>query len=165
MSQVIVEKVHEDGEKSRSLFMRIGDLAERVRQRAFQIFQNRGSRDGNDLEDWLQAERELIWAPEADLVEKDGRFELQVAVPDFDAKEVRVAALPDSLVVSAESIHRHEKAGGDVCFCEFGERSLFRRIDLPAAINIDKVTANLDKGVLKLTAEKAQSGKRVTVAA
>lgn len=30
-----------------------------VRERAFQIFMNRGGEPGHEMEDWLQAEREL----------------------------------------------------------------------------------------------------------
>jgi len=162
MSQVIVEKVHGDGKESRSLFMRIGDLAER-RQRAFQIFQNRGSRDGNDWRTGCKLSASSF-GPGGGSCGEGWEIRAPGAVPGLYAKEVRVAALPDSLVVSAESMHRHEKAGSDVPFREFGGRSLFRRIDLLASINIDKVTANLHNGVLKLIAEKAQSGKRVTAA-
>jgi HSP20 family molecular chaperone IbpA len=43
-----------------------------------------------------------------------------------------------------------------VYFCEFGQKTLFRRFDLPEGINTDKVTANLDKGILQLTATKAR---------
>jgi HSP20 family molecular chaperone IbpA len=38
---------------------------------------------------------------------------------------------------------------------------VFRRLDLPAPINPDKVTANLDHGVLQLTEEKASHGNRI----
>jgi len=43
-----------------------------------------------------------------------------------------------------------------VQYCEFGQKTLFRRFDLPAPINVDKVTADLNKGVLHLTAAKAK---------
>jgi len=33
---------------------------ERVAARAYQHFQERGATDGHDLDDWLQAERELV---------------------------------------------------------------------------------------------------------
>jgi len=155
MSRITVEKINGDGTQS-SIFTKMKNLAEQVRQRAFDIFKHRSPNDGSDLDDWFKAERDLIWAPESDLVEKDGKFEMQVAVPGFDAKDVEVTALPEAIVVCAESTHQHDDADGNVRFCEFGERTLFRRFDLPAPINVDKVTADLDKGVLKLTAFKAE---------
>lgn len=45
----------------------------------------------------------------------------------------------------------------NVYWCEFGGKSLYRRFELPNAINVDKVTANLNDGILRITAPKAQS--------
>ncbi len=36
------------------------DLQEKIRTRAYELFTQRGSSDGNDLSDWLQAESELM---------------------------------------------------------------------------------------------------------
>ncbi|MCI0573559.1 MAG: DUF2934 domain-containing protein [Myxococcaceae bacterium] len=33
--------------------------AEQIARRAYELFEARGRQDGNDMEDWLQAEREL----------------------------------------------------------------------------------------------------------
>jgi HSP20 family protein len=76
--------------------------------------------------------------------------------PGFEPGEVKVTALPDALIVSASSSQTHEKNEGNVRFCEFGQKTLFRRFDLPEPINLDKVTAGLNKGVLHLTAPKAK---------
>jgi HSP20 family molecular chaperone IbpA len=67
-------------------------------------------------------------------------------------------------VVQAETTHNHEGKDGDVRFCEFSEKKLFRRIDLPQAVDVDKVTASVDRGVLQVTAPKT-IGKKLGVAA
>jgi len=36
------------------------DIQEQVRRRAFDLYEQRGREDGHDLDDWLQAESELI---------------------------------------------------------------------------------------------------------
>jgi len=36
------------------------DIDERVRQRAFELFQLRGCQDGHDFDDWMQAEAEVL---------------------------------------------------------------------------------------------------------
>ena len=36
------------------------DLQELVRHRAFELYEQRGREDGHDLEDWLQADSELV---------------------------------------------------------------------------------------------------------
>ena len=36
------------------------DIQEQVRRRAFELYELRGREDGHDLDDWLQAESELV---------------------------------------------------------------------------------------------------------
>jgi hypothetical protein len=36
------------------------DIQERIRARAYQLFQERGGEPGHDVEDWLQAEAEIL---------------------------------------------------------------------------------------------------------
>ncbi|MGO8757776.1 MAG: DUF2934 domain-containing protein [Terracidiphilus sp.] len=33
---------------------------DQIRERAFQIFEKRGSKPGNDMQDWLRAERQIL---------------------------------------------------------------------------------------------------------
>ena len=155
MSNVAIEKVDEKKLGTASVFQEIEALYERIRQRAFEIFEGHKGGEGFATEDWLNAERDLLCSCESELVEHDGKFEVKMNAPGFGPGEVKVTALPDALIVSAASSHTHEKKEGNVRFCEFGQKTLFRRFDLPAPINLDKVKADLDKGVLHLTAPKA----------
>ncbi len=41
----------------------IVDIDERIRQRAFELFQLRGCQDGHDFDDWMQAEAEVRGKP------------------------------------------------------------------------------------------------------
>lgn len=36
------------------------EIAQRIRERAYQLFEERGGELGHDLEDWLQAEAEVL---------------------------------------------------------------------------------------------------------
>ena len=36
------------------------DIQEQVRRRAFELYEQRGREGGHDLDDWLQAESELV---------------------------------------------------------------------------------------------------------
>jgi hypothetical protein len=47
-------------EQSNELFNLDTQQMEAVRRRAFEIYQKRGLADGLDVEDWLQAEAELM---------------------------------------------------------------------------------------------------------
>lgn len=39
------------------------DIDERIRQRAFELFQLRGCQNGHDFDDWVQAEAEVSGKP------------------------------------------------------------------------------------------------------
>lgn len=156
MSQVAIEKVDERKFGTASIFEEIKALSERIREHAYEIFEGRGGAAGLDKEDWLNAEKDLLCACESELVEKDGKFEVRMNAPGFEPGEVKVTALPEALIVRASSSHTHNKTEDNVRFCEFGQKTLFRRFDLPESINLEKVTADLNKGVLHLTAAKAK---------
>jgi hypothetical protein len=40
------------------------DIDERIRQRAFELFQLRGCQNGRDFDDWMQAEAEVLGKPQ-----------------------------------------------------------------------------------------------------
>jgi hypothetical protein len=41
------------------------DVEEQIRQRAYQLYEQRGCQNGNDMEDWLTAEEEVLGCKQA----------------------------------------------------------------------------------------------------
>ena len=138
-----------------------------VGQKAFELFEKYGQPAGRQMEHWFEAEKQLLCVPRSQLLDTAGEYQARVALPGFDANEIEVTALPDSLLVKAEASQKREKLEGDVRFSEFSDQSLFRRIRLSELIDIAQVTAKLDKGVLKIVAQKAaaNTAKNISVAA
>jgi len=159
MSTIAVERVEEDVSKSPSFTDKIEKIGERIRRRAHEIFEHREIEE-LAKEDWFKAERELFLQPESELIEKDGKYEVSIAAAGFKPGEIKVSALPDSLVVSGESTHKHEGNANNVHFCEFGRKSLFRQFPFPQKINADNVTATLTDGILHVTAQKAATWEK-----
>lgn len=158
MNSVNVQRIRE-ARQPRPLLQETIDLLNGVQRRAYELFERRGGAPGNEIGDWLQAEREIFQVPRIELSENDGEFQLQVAVPGFDAKDLRVAALPDVVIVEGETAHQHRDKKGNVRLCEFGERKVFRQIPLPERVDVDHVSATLDKGLLEIRASKANGKK------
>jgi len=142
-----------------AIFGEIAKQFEAIERRAFDLFDKRGRELGHDLEDWLQAERDVVRSPTAELVDSGKEFRARLALPGFDAKDVQVSAMPDALVVQANTAHTHEAKNADVCFCEFSRNNLFRRLALPTSIDVGKVSASLDKGILQVIAPKAAANQ------
>ena len=165
MSKVAVKKCADSVVLPETLWQRMNAIAGEIRQRAFGLFEGRGRTIGSDLDDWLQAEREVVWSPASELVENKDDFCARLALPGFDAKDLEVTATPNTLIVRAELSHTHEGKEGEVCFCEFSGKKLFRRVDLPSEIDVNKVTASLDKGILEIDAPKATRSKQLQAAA
>ena len=64
---------------------------------------------------------------------------------------VKVIAMPDALIVSAEPKHRHSKNH----LAAIGAKRIFQRFDLPDSIETGSVHATLANGLLKITAKLA----------
>jgi HSP20 family protein len=154
MCTVSVQKVPKP-EMEPSLFESMEVLFADVRKHAFDLFQRRGAMDGWDLDDWFRAECDLIWSPNSELVETDNEFEMKIEAPGMEAKELQISALPDAIIVQAETSRKEEKQEGKVHFSELKEKKLFRRFEFPVAIDVEKVNATLDKGMLRIVAAKA----------
>ncbi len=159
MAQIAVKKVNGGGKEALPVFGEIARRFEAIERRAFDLFEKRGRELGHELEDWFQAEHELLGNAAAELCEKDGTYEMRVALPGFDAKEVEVTATPSEIVVHAAT--KQEKRGekDNVLWTEFGSNDVYRRFELPNSIVADKVTANLENGLLRINAPEIAKPK------
>jgi HSP20 family protein len=149
--------------KPSSVFDQIKDTQDRIVRRAYEIFEQNGSMLGRDLENWAQAERELIWRPAFELCEKDGKFQLEAAISGVEAKDIDIEVTPEDIILKAETQHEHKDQKGTVHYCEFETGKMFRSIHLPKKIDPDKVKAEFNNGLLRLTAEIAEEARAKTV--
>lgn len=148
-------------------FPEIEKLLYRIEKRAFELFSNRGCSLGRELDDWLTAEREMAFVPPAELTETETDFRIGVAVPGVPASRLQVDVLETCIAVEAAAAEQKEEKKGNTIFSDFSDRKLFRKFELPAKIDPGAVTANLENGMLHITAKKAatEAPKRIQVAA
>ena len=128
-------------------------------QRAHEIFRTNGGIFGRDLDDWLQAERELVWKPSIELDEKNNEFRLRVAVPGVDPKDIDIEVTPEDILVKADLHHEHKEEKEEVYTCEFASGNLFRSVHLPKKIDPDKVKAEFKNGIVSLKAPVAEAAR------
>ena len=145
--------------KSQSVWNEIEKMQDRIMKRAYEIFDGNGRVFGKDLDDWLAAEREFVWKPAIELREKGKEFNLQIAVPGIDAKDLDIEVTPDTLLVKAEIHHEQEEKKGNLYACEFQSGNLFRSVQFPKKVNPEKVKAEFKNGMLTITAEVAEEGQ------
>ena len=142
MSIILVEKVRETAALPRPLLEEMESISANIRSKAYELFLMRGNSPGSDVDDWLQAERQLMWLPDTELSEKEKEFQVRIDMQGLEPKDIHIIALPNSIVLHAEPKSRDSK--------------LLQRLDFPAPVNPDRVTAKLDKGILQVVAPKVQ---------
>jgi HSP20 family molecular chaperone IbpA len=108
MSQVATNKCKNPETTPQNFLEQMKAITDSIRNQAFDIFQNRNGGNGSDVDDWLQAERSVLWSPASELVDDKKAFRARIALPGFDAKDIQVSAMPDALVIQADAIHTHE---------------------------------------------------------
>jgi len=161
MAQIQIQRVPESSDRSLPVFSEFERIADRIRLEAYNLFAHRGAGEGHALDDWLAAERKLCW-PAAELAEEDDRYEFKVALAGFDPKEITVTATPNEIVVKAA--HERTESGSDdeakLKWSEFRSNDVFRRVELPKAVAVNKISANLKNGLLEITAPKDDTGAK-----
>lgn len=141
--------------KRQSIFDEIEAMQRQITQRAFDLFSRRGTPSGRALDDWLAAEREIVWSPPVEVSEKDQEFLVEAALAGVDAKQLDVEVTPEELLIRSDAIHKH-LAGETVHMCEFRPGKLFREIRFPRKIDPDRARADYRDGLLRVWAPAAK---------
>ncbi|MGO9039941.1 MAG: Hsp20/alpha crystallin family protein [Steroidobacteraceae bacterium] len=162
MTAVTVQKAAKEADRTLPVFRDIEKLTQRIRDRAFAAFAARAGQQDWALNDWLTAERELC-GPASELVEREKDYMLTVALAGFKPEDITVTATPRELIVhgAVEETRRHKAKQTDerVYWSEFRSSDVYRRVELPAEILVDKVSARYEDGLLKITAPKVTAPK------
>jgi HSP20 family protein len=144
----------------------LDSLSRETARLAYGLFQQRGSANGCDLDDWFQAEAELLRPLPIEMSESDDHYVIRAEVPGFDAKNLTIHADPNSIYIRGKNEQKkEEKKGGALKYSELSASEVCRRIALPSSINPEKITARLTNGLLELTLPKAAPPKTIEVKA
>jgi HSP20 family molecular chaperone IbpA len=122
-------------------------IPDAVRRRAYELSEQKGCVDGADPDDWLQAEREVLYVPQTEIRETAKSFSIRIPAPAFSAEDLEAIALPSGLLVRAST---------QVQF-------FYRPFDFSKPIGAEKVKATFNEG--KLTIQAPQRVQSVTVQA
>ncbi|HET9468565.1 MAG TPA: DUF2934 domain-containing protein [Vicinamibacterales bacterium] len=83
-------------QKAASFLDRVEAVQRQIAERAYELFNLRGCALGRAVDDRLAAERERVWKPPVELVEKDGEFLVEAAIAgvppsDLDVQVARIS--------------------------------------------------------------------------
>lgn len=166
MSKVNVQKVAEVETRTLPVFAEIEEMLDHIRERAYALAEARGFSGDRALEDWLDAEREICWA-DSEIVERDYRYVLTMALPGFEASDIEVTAAPRELVVHARRAQRAAQPGtGEARRFSASSGEAWRRVEFAADIDVAQVTATFRNDTLTVSApRKAEPTASIEVSA
>jgi HSP20 family protein len=93
--------------------------------------------------------------PPVDFVERDNDYEVTAELPGLDQKDVEVTLSNGALVIHGEKKMEREEKNEGMFFSERRYGSFKRSFRLPENVDVDKIAASFDKGVLKVTLPKS----------
>lgn len=98
--------------------------------------------------------------PRVNIVEHDADYQLEMQVPGFDKKDLKVEMLDDTLTIRGEHTEENkDDEDGRYTRREFNRTSFERSFVLPQSVNGDAIKADCTKGVLKLTIPKSAESR------
>jgi HSP20 family molecular chaperone IbpA len=144
-------------------FERANSIFEGISRRAYEIFEGNGHALGRDLDNWFQAERELLHPVHIQINDSGEALEVKAEVPGFNEKELSVSLEPRQLVITGKREVKKEETKGKTIYSEACASEIMRVVALPAEVDSEKVTATLKNGILELSLPKAAKAKSVKV--
>lgn len=157
------KKESEVARKQDDFFEHFQRVYNSIAQRAFEIFDGNGRLFGNDLNDWFQAEAELLHPVHIEMAESDEGLNVQAEVPGFSPKELEISVEPRRLTIMGKRETKEEKKTKKTVYKEQCSNEILRVVELPADINTEKVKATLGNGILSLEMAKAAPAKKIVI--
>jgi HSP20 family protein len=129
--------------------------------REFSTLQDRVNRlfretQGNSQDESLTSSS---FAPAVDVYEDEHNVTLKIEVPGIDEKDIDVRIEDNTLTVHGERKIEKEEKEENYRRVERQYGSFTRTFNLPATVDAEKVQADYDKGVLKITLPKKAEAK------
>jgi len=140
------------------LLNRMQGVNEAIARRAYELFEHRGRQPGRDLDDWLQAESELLHSCRHDVRESDEAIVLRAEVPGtFTPEQFQISVEPRRLIIYAErevaTTHADKKETRE----ELARQSVLRVHDLPEEVDPSSSTGTLDGQTLEVRMPKLRT--------
>lgn len=145
----------------RNPFLRECEMLQRRMDQLFgDLFQSTPGVPAKEDERWE-------WVPVADVFEDSDHFLITLDLPEMDLKDIELGIEDSLLTIKGERKLGKEDQKGNYHRIERDHGTFHRSFTLPATVDQDKVSAQYDRGILKIALPKKEETKprRVTIEA
>jgi len=106
--------------------------------------------------------------PAVNIREDEGKYNLELAVPGMDKKDLKIDINEDVLTISSETKQEKEETKDGYKRKEFSYSSFCRSFYLPENVDRDKIEANYTDGILsvglpKMEEEKSKISRQISI--
>ncbi len=112
---------------------------------------------GRKIHDEAASNEFVSTVPSVNIEEKNKAFEVSVAVPGFNKKDLKIEVQDHCLIISSEKQYDNEEVYSNWMRREYGYASFRRMFHLPDDADADQVEATMKDGVLKIKVAKLVS--------
>ena len=109
---------------------------------------------GKKITDEATDSEDVSVVPSVNIADVDKAFEVSVALPGLDKKDVIIEIRNDCLIVSSEKQYEKEEKNKNWMRQEYGYASFQRKFQLPESADQDKIEAEMKNGVLSIKVAK-----------
>ncbi|HNS17764.1 MAG TPA: Hsp20/alpha crystallin family protein [Bacteroidales bacterium] len=101
--------------------------------------------------------------PRTNILEKEDRFQLELAVPGMTKKDFHINLEKDLLTISADGEAPERKESNDqYTLMEFEKGSFSRSFIVPKEVDTEKIKADYEHGILTVTLPKRKEEMKVS---
>jgi len=99
------------------------------------------------------------WSPALDLYDDKDNFVLKAEIPGMNKEDIEIQLHDGVLTLSGERKEEKKSEGGDIHRSERFVGRFQRTLTLPSQVDVDKVNANYQDGILTVTLPKSEAAK------
>ncbi|GLI35215.1 MAG: Hsp20/alpha crystallin family protein [Deltaproteobacteria bacterium] len=99
------------------------------------------------------------WSPAVDISETDECIYVKAELPGLEAKDIDVSLVGDRLTIKGEKTKEAEKKGEHFHSIERYSGSFQRSFRLPSTVQMEKIEATFEKGILTVVLPKTEEAK------
>ena len=137
------------------------EIQNTIARRAYELFEGRGSAHGHDIDDWIEAEAEVLYPCRHDLKQSGEAIVFRADLPSsFAATQLNVSVEPRRLMVSGERESDVICGGDEPAHFEKKTQRIFGVEELPVDVDPSRTTAKLKGETLEIVMPKVVANNK-----
>ena len=102
---------------------------------------------------------DMFWSPPLEMYEKEDKFIVRAELPGIKKDEIDISMTGDTLTIKGERKATKEVKEEEYHRCEVCYGSFLRSVTMPGAVDVDKIEATYEDGILEIQVPKAKEAK------